>query len=319
VAQPYIETTRSHKRSFSSFFRSLSGTSRVGRSAELDALEDRLIPVRRRSTIRKSRHPRHTSSSLSQSAIDVADSQFDRSRMLRLARSYPQPPPCPYQTIPEDDTPSIPHPPSSHESRTPTPLPPPSPPAMSAQSAPGAVEDLLPPHDPLSISPHQDTYSALSPPLKHPVYVNHTRRKASMSKLMRHFGETRIPPELVLPPDQPGGRDVAEQENLPLKKQRTKSLDLRPLANDLQIPVSDGTPPGARPSLSRTRSLGQRTTSLGSRRNTNETPLAEAAQDRVRRARKIAQVRAELFMVSMAPELTMAPTCRFLAQNCPMS
>ncbi|TEB39220.1 hypothetical protein FA13DRAFT_1785481 [Coprinellus micaceus] len=103
---------------------------------------------------------------------------------------------------------------------------------MSAQSAPGAVEDLLPPHDPLSISPHQDTYSALSPPLKHPVYVNHTRRKA----------------------------------------------------------ISDGTPPGARPSLSRTRSLGQRTTSLGSRRNTNETPLAEAAQDRVRRARKIAQI-----------------------------
>ncbi|RXW24753.1 hypothetical protein EST38_g1056 [Candolleomyces aberdarensis] len=123
----------------------------------------------------------------------------------------------------------------------------------------------------------------------------HQRRKASMSKLMRHFGETKIPAELFpLPPSPSVIGDTSEEGAMPtLRRQRTRSLDLSSLA---KIPVLEAPVPVTEhkaQSLNRAHSLGSR--SKKNQRASADLDFwegrdAETAQNRVKRMRKMAQI-----------------------------
>ncbi|KAJ2918982.1 hypothetical protein MD484_g1388, partial [Candolleomyces efflorescens] len=122
---------------------------------------------------------------------------------------------------------------------------------------------------------------------------SHQRRKASMSKLMRHFGETNIPADLFPSPlDQSVVADTSEETQMPsLRKQRTRSLDLSTLSKSPILQVSDPvTEKKARP-LHRTHSLGSRKDQrISEDLDLWEGRTAESAQNRVKRMRKMAQI-----------------------------
>ncbi|KAJ3544941.1 hypothetical protein NMY22_g2620 [Coprinellus aureogranulatus] len=285
----HIEHGRSHKRSLSSAILSaLSGTHRAGRSSESDSPNSGQIPARSRSTIKKTRRPRNTPSSLSQSAISMADCRPESKKLTPA--EYPGAPSLPYQIIPEEGTPSLRSIIQASCPSTPTSTPAAS--TVSECTVLDTAEASPRPSLPSFITPGNDVYSELPSSSRHrptPAFLNHTRRKASMSKLMRHFGETRIPPELLVPPPDEADGHAVPDENVTFKKQRTKSLDLRPHVKMQGLETPEALSTDRKP-LQRTRSLGQRSASLGRKKSIEETPLAEAAQDRVRRARKITQI-----------------------------
>jgi len=131
------------------------------------------------------------------------------------------------------------------------------------------------------------------------------RRKASMSKLMRHFGETRIPPELVLQAPTQDAITVRKHstEQVPRRKKgKTKSLDLRPLVQHRDAGVLENQADDdqenqdfEQPKVHRARSLNARTgqgrpLDLESSANLLDVTNAEVSHDRVRSARKMTQV-----------------------------
>ncbi|TFK30596.1 hypothetical protein FA15DRAFT_662595 [Coprinopsis marcescibilis] len=113
------------------------------------------------------------------------------------------------------------------------------------------------------------------------------RRKASMSKLMRHFGESRIPAELIIasrlslaPEDAPATPPVPSTPY----SQRAKSLDLRPLS-DLFEYENQG-----KAELNRARSLGVRKRGLDGEKPSRLLESGGVLQRKLKRARKITKI-----------------------------
>jgi hypothetical protein len=252
-------------------FRSLSGSHKFGwpSAKATDSSEETTCTVSRRPSKIKKPRPR-----VADSSPRPDGSQSLESEMHRLTKGFLQQPEAPSHTTPEEkgDPDKLPAPGYSFGKFSTLPL----------RKAPGNVQ---PDQRPL---PSRMGTSSL-----------HQRRKASMSKLMRHFGETNIPGDLFPSPlGQSVAADTSEETQMPsLRKQRTRSLDLSSLAKIPVLEASDSMAEKKAYPLHRTHSLGSR--SRKDRRTSEDLDLwedriAETAQNQVKRMRKMAQVRQRL-------------------------
>ncbi|KAF5337084.1 hypothetical protein D9611_003325 [Ephemerocybe angulata] len=280
----------SKKLSRFSLFRSLSDSrSKPGRRSRSapGPNEESLTPQR----VKQFRYPRTPPSPRSPySVADSSEQHFEESRMLRLARPS-QPPPSSYQILPEEGVKSHYVKARSIGGSMPSPdaLPNATTPSFAGQWSTTSLPDTSPqPTSPLS--PHDMSYG--DPTSSDEAFHRNQRRKASMSKLMRHFGETKIPAEAFL-----GSRVASAQEAIPnptiaFRKGRTKSLDMKAFSG-LQRLEGGSTTKGMQP-INRSRSLGRRsrfTTRAGPNTPLDGCPeVTETTQDRVRRARKMTQI-----------------------------